>query len=224
MRPAVVLLSGGLDSAVVTAIASSQGFLVHALTIGYGQRHEAELEAARRVAVAAGVRDHKFVDVPLRLFGGSALTDDIEVPKDEAAAGGIPITYVPARNTVFLSLALAYAETLGAWDIFCGVNSVDYSGYPDCRPEYIASFEAMARLATKIGVEGADLHIHAPLIQMTKSEIIQAGLSLGVDFSLTHSCYDPDTAGRPCRHCDSCLIRQRAFASLGLEDPVLART
>lgn len=224
MGRAVVLLSGGLDSAVVTAIAASQGFEVHALTLRYGQRHEAELEAARRVAVAAGVRDHKFVDVPLRLFGGSALTDDIEVPKDEAAAGGIPITYVPARNTVFLSLALAYAETLGAWDIFCGVNSVDYSGYPDCRPEYIASFEAMARLATKIGVEGADLHIHAPLIQMTKSEIIQAGLSLGVDFSLTHSCYDPDTAGRPCRHCDSCLIRQRAFASLGLEDPVLART
>lgn len=224
MGRAVVLLSGGLDSAVVTAIAASQGFEVHALTLRYGQRHEAELEAARRVAVAAGVRDHKFVDVPLRLFGGSALTDDIEVPKDEAAAGGIPITYVPARNTVFLSLALAYAETLGAWDIFCGVNAVDYSGYPDCRPEYIASFEAMARLATKIGVEGADLHIHAPLIQMTKSEIIQAGLSLGVDFSLTHSCYDPDTAGRPCRHCDSCLIRQRAFASLGLEDPVLART
>lgn len=224
MRRAVVLLSGGLDSAVVTAIAASQGFEVYALTIRYGQRHEAELEAARRIAEVASVRDHKFVEVPLRLFGGSALTDDIEVPKDEAAAGGIPITYVPARNTVFLSLALAYAETLGAWDIFCGVNAVDYSGYPDCRPEYIASFEAMARLATKIGVEGADLHIHAPLIQMTKPEIIQAGLTLGVDFSLTHSCYDPDACGRPCRHCDSCLIRQRAFASLGLEDPVLART
>mgnify|MGYP002074898920 CR=1 FL=1 len=224
MRPAVVLLSGGLDSAVVAAHARDQGFKVHALTISYGQRHRHELVAAERVFRSLQLSSHQNIEIPLDAFGGSALTGDIDVPKDQEGSPGIPVTYVPARNTVFLSLALAYAETLGSTDLFCGVNAVDYSGYPDCRPEFIEAFQAMARLGTKIGVEGAQITIHAPLLEMTKPEIIQLGLRMGVDFSQTHSCYDPGLEGEPCRHCDSCLIRMKAFLSLGMEDPVLVRT
>lgn len=222
-KRAVVLLSGGLDSATVLAIAQSQGFECHCLSVEYGQRHEAELAAAKRVAESLGAKDLKLAHVDLRLFGGSALTDDISVPKDRSEGemgGGIPITYVPARNTILLSLALGFAETMGANDIFCGVNAVDYSGYPDCRPEFIQAFQTLARLATKAGVEGAEITIHAPLIHLTKPQIIQQGLELGVDYSLTHSCYDPDPQGRACGHCDSCLIRKAAFESLGLSDPV----
>lgn len=224
MKRAVVLLSGGLDSATVLAMARSQGFEVYALTLTYGQRHEVEIEAARRVAQSVGVAEHRIVHVPLNAFGGSALTADIEVPKDrnEAEMQDIPVTYVPARNTVFLSLALAYAETLGSFDIFCGVNAVDYSGYPDCRPEFIAAFQAMARLATKAGVEGAQITVHAPLMHLAKPEIIREGLRLGVDYSLTHSCYDP-VNGRACGRCDSCILRRNAFSALGMEDPALAR-
>lgn len=226
-RKAVVLLSGGLDSATVLAIAQSQGFECFCLSVEYGQRHEAELLAARRVASALGAKDLKIAHVDLRLFGGSALTDDIAVPKDRAGSEmeeGIPVTYVPARNTILLSLALGYAETLGAFDIFCGVNAVDYSGYPDCRPEFVAAFQTLARLATKAGVEGAEITIHAPLIHLTKPEIIQEGLRLGVDYGLTHSCYDPDPRGRACGRCDSCLIRKAAFESLGMNDPVSAHS
>lgn len=225
MKPAVVLLSGGLDSATVLAIAQHQGFDVHTLTILYGQRHSIEVNAAKAVAQAMGVSDHRFININLNVIGGSALTDAIDVPKDRdeaAMTDAIPVTYVPARNTVMLSLALGLAEVLGAVDIFVGVNAVDYSGYPDCRPEFIASFESLANVATKAGVEGARFSIHAPLIQMTKPEIIRQGLSLGVDYGLTHSCYDP-VDGKPCRHCDSCLIRERAFAELGMTDPVLAK-
>lgn len=224
-KKAVVLLSGGLDSATVLAIAQNQGCDCFCLSVEYGQRHEAELDAAKRVAKSLGAKDLKVAHVDLRLFGGSALTDDIAVPKDREEfemEGGIPVTYVSARNTILLSLALGYAETLGASDIFCGVNAVDYSGYPDCRPEFLTAFQALARLATKAGVEGAEITIHAPLIHLTKPQIIQEGLRLGVDYSLTHSCYDPDSHGRACGHCDSCLIRKTAFESLGMKDPVLA--
>jgi 7-cyano-7-deazaguanine synthase len=221
---AIVLLSGGLDSAVTLAHAAKEGFSAHALTLAYGQRHAVELEAARRVANALGAITHKIVAVPLDAFGGSALTDAIEVPKDRNEMEmdrEIPVTYVPARNTVFLSLALAYAETLGAHDLFLGVNAVDYSGYPDCRPEFLAAFENLANLATKMGIEGEKFQIHAPLIDLTKAEIIRLGLELGVDFSLTHSCYAPDAQGRACRRCDSCQIRLRAFEELELEDPAI---
>jgi 7-cyano-7-deazaguanine synthase len=226
LRPAVVLLSGGLDSTTVAAIAQSEGFEPYALSFRYGQRHSVELVAARRVASALGVARHVVADIDLRVFGGSALTDDIDVPRHESAddlEDGIPVTYVPARNTVFLSFALAWAETLGSSDVFIGVNALDYSGYPDCRPEYIAAFEKMANLATKAGVEGRQhLNIHTPLISLTKAQIIERGLALGVDYSLTHSCYDPDPVGRACGRCDSCLLRSRGFAQLGLEDPALA--
>lgn len=225
MRHAVVLLSGGLDSATALALAQADNFRCHALTLTYGQRHAVEIAAAQRVAAAAKVEEHLVLTVPLEKFGGSALTDDIEVPKDrnETAMAEIPVTYVPARNTVFLSLALAFAEARGITDIFCGVNAVDYSGYPDCRPEFISAFQDMARLATKAGVEGAQITIHAPLIHLTKREIIRRGVALGVDYAITHSCYDPVNE-HACGRCDSCLIRKRAFEELGMEDPVLVRT
>jgi 7-cyano-7-deazaguanine synthase len=217
---AVVLVSGGLDSATVLAIARRQGFACYALSFDYGQRHRLELDAARRVCVAAGVTQHVICPIDLRTFGGSALTDDIAVPKgrdDAAIARGIPVTYVPARNTVFLSLALAWAEVLGAFDIFIGVNAVDYSGYPDCRPEFIAQFEGLANLATQAGVEGTGrFRIHAPLIHLTKAEIIQAGAALGVDYSITLSCYDPRQDGTACGECDSCRIRRSGFEAAGL--------
>jgi 7-cyano-7-deazaguanine synthase len=224
-NPAVVLLSGGLDSTTVLAIARSQGYVPYALSFRYGQRHSVELDAARRVAAAQGVVRHVVADIDLRVFGGSALTDDIGVPHHASAeelGEDIPVTYVPARNTVFLSFALAWAETLECNDIFIGVNALDYSGYPDCRPEYIEAFERMANLATKAGVEGRQhLKIHAPLIELTKARIIERGLALGVDYSLTHSCYDPDPEGRACGTCDSCLLRRRGFAELSREDPAL---
>ena len=219
---AVILLSGGLDSATVLAMARARGFDCAALSFRYGQRHQVELTSAARVAEAQGVRDHRIVDIDLRGFGGSALTADIAVPKDRdeaAMAVGIPVTYVPARNTIMLSFALAFAEVLEAADIFVGVNAVDYSGYPDCRPDYIQAFEAMANLATKAGVEGRRLTVHAPLISMTKAEIIAAGLALGVDYALTSSCYDPDVHGRACGRCDACRLRLRGFAEAGLRDP-----
>ena len=217
MKKAVVLLSGGMDSAAVVAMAREQGFAVHALSVRYGQRHTSELLAADRVAAALGVAAHKTVDVDLRAFGGSALTDDIEVP--EAGGAGIPSTYVPARNTIMLSLALGWAEVLGASDIFCGVNAVDYSGYPDCRPEFIDAFERLANLATKAGVEGAGLRIHAPLQHLGKAEIVREGVRLGVDFAQTVSCYKADDAGRACGHCDACRLRAEGFAAAGVADP-----
>lgn len=218
-KRAVVLLSGGLDSATVLALARKDGFACHALSVAYGQRHAAELQAAARVAAALGAREHRVVDVDLGQFGGSALTDHaIDVPM-RGIAPGIPATYVPARNTVMLSLALAWAEVLGANDIFVGVNAVDYSGYPDCRPEYIAAFEAMANLATKAAVEGARLSIHAPLIALTKAEIIRRGCALGVDYALTVSCYQADDTGAACGLCDACRLRQAGFAQAGLADP-----
>lgn len=223
-RPAVVLLSGGLDSATVLAVARSQEFDCYALSFDYGQRHRHELEAAHRVAQALGAREHRTCPLDLRVFGGSALTSEIAVPKDRdesQMSTGIPITYVPARNTIFLSIALGWAEVLGARDLFLGVNAVDYSGYPDCRPEFISAFETLANLATKAGVEGARFQIHTPLIDLTKAQIIQLGLSLGVDYGLTHSCYDPDAAGRPCGHCDSCQLRAKGFAEVGRSDPAL---
>lgn len=201
-------------------MALADGFEVHALTVVYGQRHRVEIDAARRVAQALGVTEHRIAEVDLRLWGGSALTDDLDVPKG-GLEPGIPVTYVPARNTVFLSLALANAEAIGARDLFIGVNAVDYSGYPDCRPEFIQAFEALANLATKAGVEGDPIRIHAPILMMTKAEIIRRGLDLGLDYGLTHSCYDPSESGRACGACDSCRIRQAAFAELGLVDPVL---
>lgn len=224
MPKCVVLLSGGLDSATVLAIAKELGFDAHALTVTYGQRHAAELSAASKVARDLGAVEHKFVEVDLGAIGGSALTSDIEVPKDreESAMRTIPTTYVPARNTIMLAIALGYAEVLGSQDIFLGVNAVDYSGYPDCRPEFISAFEQMARLATKAGVEGAPIRIHAPLIAWTKAQIIQKGLALGVNYGLTHSCYDPDREGRPCGHCDACLIRRHAFEELGISDPAVS--
>jgi 7-cyano-7-deazaguanine synthase len=220
---AVVLLSGGLDSTTVLAIAKAEGYTPYALSFRYGQRHATELVAAQRVAAQAGVAGHVVAEIDLRVFGGSALTAEIDVPKqrsDEDMGSGIPITYVPARNTIFLSFALAWAEVLGASDIFVGVNALDYSGYPDCRPEYIESFERMANLATKAGVEGTQqLKIHAPLMQLSKEGIIRRGLELGVDYSVTHSCYDPDGEGRACGTCDSCLLRLRGFAAAGIPDP-----
>jgi 7-cyano-7-deazaguanine synthase len=222
LKTAVVLLSGGLDSTTVLAIAKRDGFEVIALTVQYGQRHQVELEASDRVAKAFGVKRHEVVEIPLRQFGGSALTADIEVPKDrdESEMQEIPVTYVPARNTVLLSLALALAEVVGARDIYIGVNAVDYSGYPDCRPEFIEAFERLADLATKAGVEGESFHVHAPLLTMSKVDIIRAGLYLGVDYSLTHSCYDP-VNGKACGRCDSCILRKKAFEQLGTSDPVL---
>lgn len=222
--PAVVLLSGGLDSATTLAIARGRGFTCHALSFAYGQRHAVELEAARRVAAALGAARHLVVPIDLRLFGGSALTSDLAVPKDRPAeemSHGIPITYVPARNTIFLSFALAWAEVLGSSDIFLGVNALDYSGYPDCRPEYLEAYQRMADLATKAGVEGRQrLTIHAPLIRMTKAEIIRTGLGLGVDYGLTSSCYDPASDGTPCGRCDSCLLRRKGFEETGVRDPL----
>ena len=222
---AVVLLSGGLDSATALAIAQADGFQPYALSFRYGQRHTIELEAARRVAEALGAVEHVVAEIDLRVFGGSALTAEAAVPKGRSTAemgDGIPITYVPARNTIFLAFALAWAETLEASDVFIGVNALDYSGYPDCRPEYVHAFEQMANLATKAGVEGRQhLHIHTPLIQLTKAQIIRRGLALGVDYRLTHSCYDPTPAGRPCGACDSCLLRAKGFAEAGVADPAL---
>lgn len=224
-KRAVVLLSGGLDSATVLAIAKAEGYQPYALSFSYGQRHAWELEAAKRVAASLGVAEHKTASIDLRLFGGSALTADIDVPKGRDAgemSRGIPITYVPARNTIFLSFALAWAEVLRASDIFLGVNALDYSGYPDCRPEYIAAFEKMANLATKAGVEGAQLlKIHTPLIAITKAQIIAKGRELGVNYALTSSCYDPSITGEPCGQCDSCLLRQKGFRENGLTDPLL---
>lgn len=222
-RKAVVLLSGGLDSTTVLAFAKSEGFEPYALSFRYGQRHVVELEAAKRVAESQGVAGHVVCDIDLRVFGGSALTADVAVPKHKTAAEvaeDIPITYVPARNTVFLSFALAYAEVIGSSDIFIGVNALDYSGYPDCRPEYIEAYERMANLATRAGVEGAGLRIHTPLIDLTKAQTVELGHRLGVDYSLTSSCYDPDPIGLPCGHCDSCLLRIRGFEEAGSQDPL----
>ncbi len=222
-KNAVVLLSGGLDSATVAAIAREKGFDLCALSFDYGQRHAIEHEAAKRVARSLGAAEHIFQKIDLRSFGGSALTDNIDVPKSEDVSQispGIPITYVPARNTIFLSFALAYAEVIGSMDIFIGVNAVDYSGYPDCRPDFIAAFEQLARLATKAGVDGASCTIHAPLIHMTKGDIIREGMRLQVDYSLTHSCYDPAPDGKACRKCDSCLLRARGFEQVGIPDPI----
>ena len=227
MTKAVVLLSGGLDSTTTLAIAKAAGFMPYALSFRYGQRHVVELTAAQRVAKALGVAEHVIVDIDLRRFGGSALTADIPVPKDRPAehlAEAIPITYVPARNTVFLSFALAWAEVLSSNDIFIGVNALDYSGYPDCRPEYIAAFEHLANLATAAGVEGRQrLKIHAPLIELTKAQIIQRGRALGVDYGLTSSCYDPGPDGEPCGQCDSCQLRAKGFREAGMADPLLGR-
>jgi 7-cyano-7-deazaguanine synthase len=218
----VLLLSGGLDSYTAGAIAREQGFALYALTVRYGQRHAREIEAARAVAAALNAKRHLEVAVDLAAIGGSALTGNLQVPLDRPLdAGGIPITYVPARNTIFLSLALAWAETLGARDLVIGINAVDYSGYPDCRPEYIAAFEQLAGLATKAGVEGARFRIHTPLSKLSKGEIVRRGLALGLDYGLTHSCYAPDAAGRPCGRCDSCRLRAKGFAEAGAIDPLL---
>jgi len=223
-KRAVVLLSGGLDSATVLAIARAQGFEPYALSFRYGQRHAWELEAARRVAEAGGAKEHRIAQIDLRLFGGSALTDEIAVPKGreiEEMGHGIPVTYVPARNTIFLSFALAWAEVLDSSDVFIGVNALDYSGYPDCRPEYIEAYQKMANLATKAGVEGhQNLKVHTPLIAWTKAQIIAEGLRLGVDYGLTSSCYDPSAVGNPCGQCDSCLLRLKGFRENGIEDPL----
>ena len=227
LKPAVVLVSGGMDSAVVIAIARERGFAVHALSVRYGQRHTSELDAAASLARDMGAA-HKVVSVDLRTIGGSALTDDaIDVPTDadghavglDAPDAAIPVTYVPARNTIMLSVALGWAEVLGAADIFCGVNAVDYSGYPDCRPEFIEAFERLANLATKAGVEGAGLRVHAPLQHMSKADIVREGLRLGVDFAATVSCYKADEAGHACRHCDACRLRAQGFAEAGVTDP-----
>lgn len=220
---AVVLLSGGLDSSTLLAMVKSEDFEPYALSFRYGQRHDSEIGAARRIAAALGAADHTIVEIDLRTFGGSALTDAIPVPKGRGAdeiSRDIPVTYVPARNTIFLSFALAWAEVLGSTDIFIGVNALDYSGYPDCRPEYIEAFERMANLATKAGVEGKRLKIHAPLIHMSKAEIIRQGLELGVDYSLTSTCYDPSVDGKACGTCDACLLRLKGFRELGIPDPV----
>ncbi|KAF1708644.1 7-cyano-7-deazaguanine synthase QueC [Pseudoxanthomonas sacheonensis] len=218
MKNAVVLVSGGMDSAVVLALAREEGFSAYALSVSYGQRHTSELQAADRVSQALGAAAHKTVNVDLRSIGGSALTDSgIEVP--EAGGAGIPVTYVPARNTIMLSVALGWAEVLGATDIFCGVNAVDYSGYPDCRPEFIAAFENLANLATKAGVEGAGLRIRAPLLRMSKADIVREGMRLGVDFAQTVSCYRADEQGRACGHCDACRLRAAGFADAGVPDP-----
>jgi len=223
MKPAVCLLSGGLDSSTCLAYAQREGFDCYALSFDYGQRHRLELDAAARIASSLSAKQHRVVKVDLRAFGGSALTADMDVPKD-GVQPGIPITYVPARNTIFLSFALAWAEVLGASDIFIGVNAIDYSGYPDCRPEFLQAFETLANLATKAGVEGRmHLRLHAPLLHLSKSDIVKLGAELGVDFSLTHSCYDPDAQGRSCGLCDSCRLRLRGFQDAGLQDPLAYR-
>jgi 7-cyano-7-deazaguanine synthase len=228
MKKAVILLSGGLDSATCLALAKEAGFSPYALSFCYGQRNEFELSSARKVAKTLGVQDHVISNIDLRAFGGSALTDDIDVPKDRedsTLSEEIPVTYVPARNTIFLSFSLAYAEVISANDIFIGVNALDYSGYPDCRPEYIESFQKMANLATKSGVEGNDsLTIHTPLIDMTKADIIQKGTNLGVDYGITHSCYDPMEDGTSCGHCDACQLRLKGFEEAGLSDPLTYST
>lgn len=222
-KKAIILLSGGLDSATAAAIAKSQGYNLYALSFRYGQRHEVELEAAKKVASAVGVIQHKTAEIDLRLFGGSALTADIAVPKHENVSeigAGIPITYVPARNTIFLSFALGYAEVVGAYDIFIGVNALDYSGYPDCRPDFIRAFEQVANLATAAGEKGK-FTIHTPLITMSKAEIIKSGMALGLNYGITHSCYDPAEDGTACGACDSCLLRAKGFAEAGLKDPAI---
>jgi 7-cyano-7-deazaguanine synthase len=220
---AVVLLSGGLDSATALAVAQARGYFVHALSVDYGQRHRVELDRAAQIATARRVQEHRTVTIDLRAFGGSALTDAIDVPKDRShddISTGIPVTYVPARNTILLGLALGFAETVGAFDIFIGANVYDYSGYPDCRPEFLRAFESLANLATKAAVEGRGrFQIHAPLIQMTKAEIIRTGVGLRVDYALTLSCYDPDAEGRACGRCDSCQLRKKGFAEAGVSDP-----
>ena len=223
MKHAVVLLSGGIDSTTTLAIAIAQGYATYVLSFDYGQRHSLELEAARRVAKSLGAKEHRTVKIDNGIFGGSALTDNVDVPKgrsEKEITAGVPITYVPARNTVFLSYALAWAEVLGTFDIFIGINALDYSGYPDCRPEFITAFENLANLATKSGVEGQRFRIHAPLISVSKGEIIRCGTELGVDFSLTHSCYDPTADGRACGRCDSCQIRRKGFREARLQDPI----
>ncbi|MGQ9505450.1 MAG: 7-cyano-7-deazaguanine synthase QueC [Thermogutta sp.] len=221
---AVILLSGGMDSATAAAVARNEGYSLYALTIDYGQRHRRELDAAKRVAAHLGVAEHLILTVDFRAFGKSALTDSIEVPKGrpiDVPDSDIPVTYVPARNTVLLSLALAYAESRGAWDIFIGANAIDYSGYPDCRPEFLAAFENLANLATKAGAEGRGrFRIHAPLLQLSKAEIIRRGLALGLDYGLTHTCYDPTPDGRACGRCDACQLRKKGFAELGVQDPI----
>ena len=224
LRPAVVLLSGGLDSYTAAAIARADGFELHALTVSYGQRHARELDAARSVARALGVARHLELAIDLRAIGGSSLTSDADVPRDrDLDAREIPSTYVPARNTIFLSLALGWAEVLDARHLVIGVNALDYSGYPDCRPAFIAAFEALASVATRAGVEGARFRVHTPLIRLTKAEIIRRGLALGLDYGLTHSCYDPSPDGRPCGACDSCVLRARGFAEAGAADPLVGR-
>lgn len=220
-KPAVVLVSGGMDSAVVLAIAREQGFACHALSVAYGQRHVAELDASDRVCAALGATAHKTVTVDLRSIGGSALTADIDVP--EQGGAGIPVTYVPARNTIMLSIALGWAEVLGSSDIFCGVNAVDYSGYPDCRPAFIEGFQQLANVATKAGVEGAQIRVHAPLMRLSKADIAREGMRLGVDFSATVSCYQADEMGRACAHCDACRLRAEGFRDAGLVDPTRYR-
>ena len=220
-QSAVVLVSGGMDSAVTLALARERGFVCHALSVDYGQRHYSELEAARRVAHALGAREHKTVHVDLRSIGGSALTADIDVPED--GGSGIPVTYVPARNTIMLSIALGWAEVLGAQDIFCGVNAVDYSGYPDCRPAFVAAFERLANLATRAGVEGAALRVHAPLMNFGKADIVREGQRLGIDFAATVSCYQANVEGRACGHCDACRLRADGFAAAGVADPTRYR-
>lgn len=220
-KKAVVLYSGGLDSTTCMAIAQADGFEVHAMSFAYGQRHSVELQKAREYAPKIGAASHQVVQIDLRQFGGSALTADLDVPKDQISDDTIPITYVPARNTIFLSFALGWAEVLGAFDIFIGVNALDYSGYPDCRPEFISAFENMANLATRAGVENDRPYtIHSPLIQLSKAEIIRTGLALGVDYRLTHSCYDPTPSGLSCGHCDSCRLRLKGFREAGAEDPI----
>jgi 7-cyano-7-deazaguanine synthase len=223
MKPAVVLLSGGIDSTTTLAIAIADGYETYALSFDYGQRHCIETEAARRVAKSLGAKEHRIAKIDLRVFGGSALTDDVDVPKQRAEkeiASGIPVTYVPARNTIFLAYALAWAEVIPANDIFIGVNAIDYSGYPDCRPEFIEAFENLANLATKAGVEGRHFQIHTPLIKSSKAEIIRKAVELGVDLSLTHSCYDPTQEGVACGECDSCLLRLKGFREAGMKDPI----
>ena len=223
MKRAVVLLSGGIDSTTTLAIARAEGYEVYALSFEYGQRHQIETQAAQRVARSLGAKEHRIAKIDLRVFGGSALTDDVDVPKQRSEteiAEGIPITYVPARNTIFLAYALAWAEVISANDIFIGVNAIDYSGYPDCRAEFIEAFESLASLATKAGVENRRFHIHTPLIKFSKAEIIRKAVELGVDLSLTHSCYDPSPKGFACGECDSCLLRLKGFREAGLEDPI----
>ena len=220
MSRAVVLLSGGLDSMTALAVARQDGHELYAMTFAYGQRHAVEVEAARRIAKTARVADHVIVEIDLRVFGGSALTADLPVPKASASAGAIPLTYVPARNTIFLAYATAWSEVLGARDIYIGVNALDYSGYPDCRPAYVEAFEKMAALATRAGVEGNPARIRAPLIQKSKAEIIKLGVSLGVDYAQTTSCYDPSPAGAPCGECDACRLRTKGFSEAGLKDPL----